>query len=301
MRVLIAGWFSFEKMGVTAGDIIARDIVVDWLTAAGISFDIALARPFEGGVRWNTIDPDHYSHVIFVCGPFGDGWPITEFLDKFSACRLFGLNLTMLQSLDEWNPFDLLLERDSSVKARPDITLLDTSPKVPVVGVILAHKQLEYGKNSLHQRADETIKNFLSTKEAAVVMIDTALENNQGNLKTAREIESLIAKTDVVITTRLHGTVLSIKNGVPVIPIDPIYGGAKISAQVRILDWPILFNADSIDEQKLSDAFDYCLTKEAGAKATVCAISAIRQLQDVRQSLLTELIRLPKTELTHGS
>ena len=26
MRILVAGWFSFEDMGATAGDIIARDI-----------------------------------------------------------------------------------------------------------------------------------------------------------------------------------------------------------------------------------------------------------------------------------
>jgi hypothetical protein len=47
----------------------------------------------------------------------------------------------MLQPLDEWNPFDLLLERDSSATARPDITFLSRQPKVPVVEVVQVHPQ----------------------------------------------------------------------------------------------------------------------------------------------------------------
>ena len=33
---------------------------------------------------------------------------------------------------------------------------------------------------------------------------------------------------DAVVTTRLHGTVLAIKNGVPPVVIDPIAGGRKV-------------------------------------------------------------------------
>jgi polysaccharide pyruvyl transferase WcaK-like protein len=184
---------------------------------------------------------------------------------------------------------------------RPDLTLLGPASTVPVVGVILAHKQLEYGKNSLHEMADKAITDFLSKQKAAIVAIDTALDNNKGGLRSAGEIESLIAKMDVVITTRLHGTVLSIKNGVPVIPIDPVAGGAKISLQVKTLNWPVLFMAESVDEQKLSDAFTYCLSLEAKDNAKHCAENAARKLEKVKQDLFTELKRLSKTELTHGS
>src|SRR5258706_8699885 len=105
MHILVAGWFSFEKMGATAGDIIARDLVSSWLEEAGITYDIALASPFEGGINWEETDPHRYTDVVFVCGPFGNGWPVTEFLKYFSGCRLTGINLSMLQSPQEWNPF----------------------------------------------------------------------------------------------------------------------------------------------------------------------------------------------------
>jgi hypothetical protein len=49
---------------------------------------------------------------------FGNGWPVTDFLERFRHCRLAGVKLSMLQPLDVWNPFELLIERDSSAAAR---------------------------------------------------------------------------------------------------------------------------------------------------------------------------------------
>ena len=117
MKALVTGWFSFEQMGASAGDLLARDLTCDWLRLAGWEHDVAHAPPFEGGVDWRQVSPEDYSHVIFVCGPFGNGPPLLEFLERFRHHRMVGLNLTMLQSLDEWNPFQLLLERDSDALA----------------------------------------------------------------------------------------------------------------------------------------------------------------------------------------
>jgi hypothetical protein len=100
MRTLVAGWFSFEQMGATAGDLMARDVACDWLERVGHSYDVALASPFFGGVDWRAVDPKSYSRVVFVCGPFGNGWPITEFLPRFAGCRFVSLNLSMLEPLD---------------------------------------------------------------------------------------------------------------------------------------------------------------------------------------------------------
>ena len=33
MKTLVAGWFSFEQMGASAGDLLARDLVCEWLEA----------------------------------------------------------------------------------------------------------------------------------------------------------------------------------------------------------------------------------------------------------------------------
>ena len=285
--VLVAGWFSFEQMGATAGDLLARDLVCQWLECAGLSYDIALAPPFSGGVDWRSVDPGKYSHVVFVCGPFGNGPPITEFLPRFAGCRLIGVDLSMLDPLETWNPFDLLLERDSSVTSRPDITFLSRQAHAPIVGVILVHPQAEYKGKAMHRLANDAIERLIASREMSAVSIDTQLDTNKTGLRSPAEVESLIARMDVVVTTRLHGTVLALKNGIPVVAVDPIAGGAKIRRQAETIGWPVLFTADALSDEELQRAFDYCLTADARAKAKECCERAVRMLKGVQDDFIS--------------
>src|SRR5262245_52851065 len=202
-------------MGASAGDLMTCDLACAWLRRAGRAYDVALAPPFEGGVRWEKADPRDYSAVIFVCGPFGNGWPVTDFLEHFSGCEMIGLNLSMLDPLDHWNPFDRLWERDSSVTSRPDMAFLSEQPRVPVVGLVLIDTQPEYRDKDAHEEANEAWGRLAREHGAAPVNIDTRLDFNTTGLRSAAQVESLIARMDLVLTTRLHGMVLAIKNGVP--------------------------------------------------------------------------------------
>src|SRR6266542_6419134 len=192
MKVLVAGWFSFPEMGATAGDLLTRDLVCRWLEDGRRPYDVALAPPL-GGVDCLTVDARHYSDVVFVCGPFGNGWPIPEFLERFSGKRFIGVNLSMLEPLGTWNPFDVLIERDSSATSRPDLAFLTTAPKVPVVGVVLVHRQKEY-QQSAHDLADAAIDRLIASRPMASLRIDTRLDVNSTGQQTAAQIESLIAR-----------------------------------------------------------------------------------------------------------
>lgn len=288
MKVLAAGWFSFEGMGATAGDLLARDLVCEWLEDAGRDYDVAVASPFTGGVDWQTVDPAAYSEIVFVCGPFGNGWPVTEFLARFSHCRLIGIDLSLLQPLEEWNPFDVLVERDSSRAARPDLTFLSKLPKVPVVGLVLVHHQKEYPEGA-HEAVEVAIDTALSTRDVAVVPIDTRLDINATGLRTPAQVESLIARMDVVVTTRLHGLVLALKNDVPAVVIDPIPGGAKVLRQARAVGWPHVLVADTLAEGDLDRALDVCLSEAGRELATRSATSAREALATYRQDFLSGL------------
>jgi hypothetical protein len=291
MKILLAGWFSFEEMGATAGDLLSRDLACEWLGLAGVPYDIAIAPPFSGGVDWRSVDPRSYSHIVFVCGPFGNGWLIGEFLRRFAACRLVGLNLSMIDPLETWNPFELLLERDSSACARPDISFLSRQSRVPVVGVVLVHPQIEY-RGGMHEAVNNAIQRLVASREMAVVRIDTRLDVNSTGLRSPSEVESLISRLDVVLTTRLHGLVLGVKNGVPVVAIDPIAGGAKIRRQAESIGWPVVFVPDDLTDEALTKAFEYCLTDEARAKARESATRATRIVVETREAFIAALTRL---------
>ncbi len=287
MRILVTGWFSFELMGATAGDLLSKDIVCDWLKSENILFDVALEKPFDGGMDWKVVNPEKYSHVIFICGPFGNGQPLTEFLKKFSECKLIGLNLSMLQNLDEWNPFDLLIERDSSRTTNPDFVFLSNQPKVPVVGLILVEPQKEYKGKARHKEANDAIYELLENNDCAIINIDTRLDvPNKWSLRTPEEIESVISKMDVIVTTRLHGMVLGLKNGIPVLAIDAIEGGAKINMQAQTIKWPNAFIINQFKKEELQEGFEYCLSPEARIKTKSSKDLATSLLQEKKKLLI---------------
>lgn len=292
MKTLVAGWFSFEQMGATAGDLFTRDLVCEWLEHTGHSYDVALASPFEGGVDWRAVNPEDYSHLVFVCGPFGNGPPITEFLPRFAECRLVGVNLTMLEPLEVWNPFELLLERDSSVTSRPDVTFLSCHTHVPVVGLVLIDTQPEYREKDTRHFANSALHQLAASREMAVVPIDTRLDVNSTGLRTPAEVESLIARMDVILTTRLHGVVLALKNGVPVLAIDSVAGGAKVQTQAKTVGWSVVFTVDNLTNDKLQEAFDYCLTDEARQKARECGERAAKMVEKARDEFISAFIGL---------
>jgi hypothetical protein len=280
MRTLVVGWFSFPGMGATAGDLLARDVVCEWLEDAGRPYDVALAPPFEDGVDWQAVDPGDYEDLVFVCGPFGNGWPITDLLSRFTEARLVGVDLSMLQPLEEWNPFDVLLERDSSRTARPDISFLSKAPSVPVVGLVLVHRQSEYA-DGVHEEVEAAIHEALAARDVAVVPIDTRLDVNATGLHTPAQVESVIARMDVVVTTRLHGLVLALKNGIPAIAVDPVRGGAKVMRQADVLGWPHVVSADAATPAQIGNSLDRCLESGARGVALQCAQRARQTLEGV--------------------
>lgn len=286
MKALVAGWFSFVDGHATAGDLLTRDVVCDWLDRMELSHDVALAAPFMGGVDWRRVDSRSYSHVLFVCGPFQRSAHEYEFLDRFANCRLVGLNLSMSEPTSDWDPFDLLLERDSVERVRPDLVFLSRAPKVPVIGLCL----VESYPGALVKKANEALERLAMSHEVAVIRIDTRLDHASHNtLRTAAEIESLLGRIDLLLTSRLHGLVLALKNAVPAVAIDPEPGGAKIRRQAQLLGWEPTFVADALDEQALDDAFLYGLTDDARAKANECAKRALQLLRDTPRVFAEEM------------
>src|SRR5215210_4715104 len=244
MRALVCGWFSFEPMGATAGDLQARAVACRWLEEAGAAFDVACAPGFAAGVDWRTADPAKYTHLVFVCGPFDpDRPPVSDLLARFAGARVVGLDVSVVRSLEERDPFAVLFERDSSRGAAPDLAFLAPTERPRVAGVILVPHQREYGERARHLEAEGLIDRSLRGRGLARADLDTALTNEPWTRDTAllrapAEVESLIARVDVVLTTRLHGLVLALKAGVPTVAVDPVAGGAKVARQAQRIGWP---------------------------------------------------------------
>lgn len=236
------------------------------------------------------MQPADYTDVIVVCGPYNEGWAPAELIRRMPHARSHGINLSMMQPVEQLRlPFHQLFERDSNRCSRPDLSFLAPHQRVPVVGQILVHPQPEYGDRGRHNEANAAIAQLLSRHPAAIVPIDTQLDVNAVGLRSPSEVESLIARMDLIVTTRLHGTVLALKHRVPVIPVDPVAGGAKISAQVRAIGWPVLFTGEDLNPERLDQAFRYCLTREAVELAGERAERAITILRSLEREFIEGL------------
>jgi hypothetical protein len=288
-RTLLVGWFSFEGMGATAGDLLAADVARQWLESADRSVQLATVAPFDGDVTLDTADLDSYDELVFVCGPMGNGPPVADLLHQFAGRRRIGLDVSMLQPLDEWNPFDVLFERDSNRRSLPDLSLLAEHHPVPVIGLIEVEPQSEYGDRARHGDVATVIRQALDRFNAVVIPIDTRLDVNVTGLSTPAQVETMISRCDVVITTRLHGTVLALKHGVPPIVIDPIHGGAKVFQQATLLGWPLRFLPEEVDEDTLADAIATALKPHQKKSARDCAIAACDVLEVARDRFLEEI------------
>jgi hypothetical protein len=291
-KVLVAGWFSWSGRGATAGDVLACEVVCQWLAAAGRAFDIASMLPSLRGIDWRQADPAAYSDVVFVCGPAGSQTSVPDLLRRFPSSRHFGIDLTMLEAVEAWNPFDVLIERDSDIASRPDLSFVAVARKVPVLGVVLVEPYApEYGARDMQAAARAAVARLINLREAAIVEIDTRLEQNRTGLRTADEVAALISRVDAVITTRLHGLVLAIKAGVPALAIDPVAGGAKIRQQAEAIGWPHVHVADQLVDADLNAALDLCLTEDARRLARACASRAVANVESIRNQFLAALDR----------
>jgi hypothetical protein len=292
-RALVAGFFSYPESHATAGDLIARDVVCKWLDEAGLGYEVALAPPFRGGVDWQSVDPARYSHLVFVCGPFTRLPGLETLLERFAECRRIGVNLSMISPLANWNPFDVLIERDSESARRSDVAFGATQQPVPLVGICLR------GHAMGTRAAEAAINRLVDTTEMAVVEIDTRLDRlssapNRTGLRSPAEVEALIAHVDVVFTTRLHGLVLGLKNGVPVVAIDPGNEGNKILHQAEAVGWPMAFGITQVTDLALRRAYDYCLSDAGRQRALDCARTARTGVARTRSKFLSSLTVDPR-------
>ena len=174
MRVLVAGWFSIGGGGATAGDLLVRDVVCNWLMERNVPYDIAQESGWGPGVDWFRVSPRRYTHFVFACGPVGPDLEVRELIDRFASCRRVAIDVSLVGD-PTWRPFDLLIERDGQGHARPDLALAPGGPLAPVVAVVRTHHQTEY-TGARPSEAHAAFDRLLASRDVAAFAVDTVLD-----------------------------------------------------------------------------------------------------------------------------
>lgn len=242
-RVLVVGWFSFVDGEATAGDVGAAEAVCAELAAAGISHETAWSPHFRPeGLSLGEAEERGHTDLVFVCGPVS-GHQVRSLHRSFQHCHRVAAGVSVVDPDDAAaRGFHTILPRDVEGEGgRRDLAPgAPPGRHVPVVGIIQAPGQPEYGARSAHPEVHQRIGHWLVSKDCARVPLDTRLDTRDGrHCAGTGQFDALIARMDLVVTTRLHGLVLALRNGVPALAVDPVAGGAKVAAQGRAWDWPV--------------------------------------------------------------
>ncbi|MFI2432916.1 polysaccharide pyruvyl transferase family protein [Streptomyces sp. NPDC018693] len=290
-RILLTGWFSFPDGEATAGDVLALERVRGVLEGARIPYDIAWSPGFRpGALSLADARPETYSHLVFVCGPL-HGPQVEGLHRRFAGCVRIAVGVSVVDPVGAAvTGFHRVLARDTPA-SEPTVDLAaraPATPGVPVVGVVLTHGQHEYGPRRRHDQVADRITRWLAGRNCARLELETRLDIHDWRLAaTPAQLESVLARLDLLVTDRLHGLVLALRAGVPVLAVDPVAGGAKVTAQARACGWPALLDAERLDTESLERWWNWCLTSgrptaRTHLRATPC--------QDSADTLLTALL-----------
>ncbi len=299
-RALLVGHFS------TVGDVEVLRQIERRLDALGLDYDVSpytdASLPVD--TFWldkHMLDPTRYTHLIVICGPFTPEMAVQHdsIFGRFQHCVHIGVNLTMVRSIQDFNPFEVLLERDSDRTVRADLSFREVSARVPVVGLCLASAQREYGGRRRGDLAAKKLRRLIQNTGAAFIEMDTSVpvEINRFGLSSGSQFEAICSRLDVMLTTRLHGMVLALKNGIPAIAIDPVAGGDKVTRQAQKLGWDEVFDADLASDEDLAAALERCLSQQAREKAALIKEAAILSLSDFDEEFALALTAPAKPEL----
>ncbi|MFI0468984.1 polysaccharide pyruvyl transferase family protein [Saccharopolyspora sp. 5N102] len=282
MRVLVTGWPSFLHGEATAGDVRSMCAVADRLSCDGIAHDVVWSPRFApDGLRLEDAEPAAYTHVVFACGPLS-GWQIEQLHGRYPRSRRIAVGVTVIDASDPAAAgFDLILPRDGAgTTASPDLaTRAAVAATTPVVGVVLAPGQPEYGERRRHQFVHNALEDWLLGLDCARLPLDSRLDTTDWRLcATADQFAALVARTDLVVTTRLHGLVFALCAGIPALAVDPVAGGGKVSAQAGVWEWPAVIGADRLGAGRPREELDrwwtWCRSAAAKERAEQCRAAA---------------------------
>ncbi|MFN2494288.1 MAG: polysaccharide pyruvyl transferase family protein [Pseudonocardiaceae bacterium] len=283
MRILLTGWPSFVCGEATAGDVLSMERVHRALGEAGLSVEVAWSPVFRpGALSLDDADPDRYTHLVFACGP-AHGAQVRLLHSRFSRCRRIAVGVSVIDPTDPAvTGFDRVLARDGEVApGRRDLSASAPTRTVPVIGVVLAPGQPEYGERRRHDTVHQRLATWLAEQDCVRIPIDTRLDpRNWRHAATPDQLDSLFGRLDAVLTTRLHGLVLALRLGVPVLAVDPVAGGGKVSAQADAWTWPALVTAEGLVSRTLNSSaalshwWRWCLSTQGRALAAERAATA---------------------------
>ncbi|RYE51294.1 MAG: hypothetical protein EOP21_01755 [Hyphomicrobiales bacterium] len=298
---MLIWWGSFKGGGATLGDLWAVNNLSADLNRHGIGHQI-ISSSFDWPGHRRVEHLFYLRHpklLVFVCGPLASWRKLNDFLDIHSGAGLIAAGVSVLANQPTMvQRFDRIVARDGVAGATFDLAISKVTPPIASegirrVGLCLRGRQNEFGRATLHDKAEAMILALIGRHKLEVLDIDTVLR--PGNMPA--DIEAAFNSVDCVLTTRMHGGLMSLAAGKPVIAIDQVPGTAKVSEVMGRTGWPHVFSAAAVDDDQLEASFASFSSPGARAVISDAQQRMLRLSTDARSAsvaAIAEMLLTPK-------
>jgi hypothetical protein len=264
--------------GPTVGDLMAVENLSQRLHAVGHEHGI-ISHP-ELGLPGHFPADDicaikSVERLVFVCGPLTDSSVLRDVLAIQVGARKIAAGVSVLANHEAMTRrFDCIIARDGTAHSYFDLAVdkveLPQGKKSGKIAICLRGRQSEYGKSryGMADKAARLINELIATTDLKPVVIDTVMSRQN----RAEDILSKFSSVDAVLTTRMHGALLGLAAGKPVLALDQIPGGAKVKNVVARTGWPLVGNVANMDKVAIHKAFERLIAP--GIEDTITAAQA---------------------------
>lgn len=252
-------WWGSILGEVTIGDLMAVNNLSAELHTRGHEHTI-LSHPrfaVDGHIKSHTLPliKSEVRTLVFVCGPLLSIPRLVTLFRMFPEARKLAVGVSILPGESTINRLvTKFVARDGMTPSFFDMALNNVkSVCVPGrdrplrVGLCFRGRQKEYGSaNCKADQAEALLERVAATISSRPVRISTEL-----SLNSPDHILSQLEEVDIVFTTRLHGALLTLALGKPVIAVDQIAGGAKVLPLLTRIEWPYVLPVEKASEEQL--------------------------------------------------
>lgn len=254
-------WWGSSPHGATLGDLLAVRNLSTELSRRGWPHSVVSHPRFAE--QGHVVAVDHarlkpgIDTIVFVCGPLVNTARLAFLLGRFPAAAKFAVGVSVLAHEAALNRrFTGFVARDGLIPSHFDLSIAEVEPPAPPpggrplkAGLCFRGAQKEYrGRACLAERAQGLLAGLTERFGLEPVPFTTDL----GSGRSAADVQAALRSVDIVLTTRLHGSLLALAAGKPVIAIDQIAGSAKVLPVVSRTGWRHALAVDDASEERLA-------------------------------------------------
>lgn len=257
-------WWGSGPHGATLGDLLAVRNLSVALAGRGRPHSIVSHPRYAEPGHVAVVDPARLKPgidtLVFVCGPLVNTGRLSFLLDRFPRARKLAVGVSVLAHEAALNRrFTGFVARDGMTPSHFDLSIAAVEPPSPPAagrplraGLCFRGPQKEYrGRACRAERAEELLTGLARRFALEPVPFSTEL----GAGRSAADVQKHFRSVDVVLTTRLHGSLLALAAGKPVIAIDQIAGAAKLLPVIGRTGWRHALAVDEASEDGLAATF----------------------------------------------